>query len=60
MIGIASRSEQTASAATSALFQYLAARLVDSFDLPHAGFMRYYEWMISPDHDMGWPPFFIQ
>jgi hypothetical protein len=42
------------------LFKYLAARLVDSFDLPHAGFMKYYDWMITPDHDMGWPPFFVR
>jgi hypothetical protein len=41
------------------LFKYIAARLVDSFDLPHAGFAKYYDWMIAPDHDMGFPPFFV-
>lgn len=44
----------------TALFRYLAARLVDSFDLPHSGFMKYYDWMITPDHDVSWPPFFVR
>ena len=35
------------------LFKYLADRLIDSFDLPKAGFMKYYAWMTSPDHDTG-------
>lgn len=35
------------------LFKYLADRLVDSFDLPHAGFMKYYAWMTTPDGDTG-------
>lgn len=42
------------------LFRYLTARLVDSFDLPHSGFMKYYEWMITPDQDVSWPPFFTR
>jgi hypothetical protein len=44
----------------SPLFGYIVARLIDSFDLPHVGFMKYYDWMITPDHDTGWPPFFIR
>jgi hypothetical protein len=47
-------------AAGSPLFRYLVARLIDSWDLPDAGFMKYYEWMVTPDHDTGWPPFFIR
>ncbi len=42
------------------LFEYLVARLIDSFDLAHGGFMRYYHSMITPDHDTGWPPFFVR
>jgi len=44
----------------SPLFGYIAARLIDSFDLPRLGFMKYYDWMITPDHDTGWPPFFLR
>lgn len=39
-------------AAGSALFRYIAARLVDSFDLP-GGPLRYMEWMALPDLDQG-------
>jgi hypothetical protein len=35
------------------LYKYLADRLVDSFDLPKAGFMKYYAWMTTPDGDSG-------
>ncbi len=42
------------------LFHYIVDRLIDSFDLPHAGFLRYFEWMITPDGDTGWAPFFIR
>ena len=45
---------------SSTLFNYIVGRLIDSFDLPHAGFMKYYEWMITPDGDTGWPPFFTR
>jgi hypothetical protein len=38
------------------LFDYLVGRLLDSFDVPHLGFARYYEWMLTPDGDSGWPP----
>ena len=44
----------------SPLFSYIVARLIDSFDLPAAGFMKYYDWMITPDNDTGWPPFFVR
>jgi hypothetical protein len=44
----------------SPLFRYIVARLIDSFDLPNAGFMKYYDWMLTSDHDIGWPPFFIR
>ncbi len=36
------------------LYHYLVQRLVDSFDLGHAGFMKYYDWMITPDGDTSW------
>ena len=42
------------------LFEYLVARLIDSFDLAHGGFMRYYHAMIAPDGDTGWAPFFVR
>ena len=35
------------------LFKYIAGRLIDSFDLPRAGFMKYYAWMTTPDGDAG-------
>ncbi len=44
----------------SPLFRYIVARLIDSFDLPNAGFLKYYDWMLTADHDIGWPPFFIR
>lgn len=36
--------------AGSPLFKYLAARLLDSFDVP-AGVTKYYKWMTTADHD---------
>ena len=33
------------------LFKYIAGRLIDSFDLSRAGFMKYYAWMTTPDGD---------
>lgn len=50
----------TPPASGTPLFRYIVDRLIDSFDLPHAGFMKYYEWMITPDADTGWPPFFVR
>jgi hypothetical protein len=39
----------------SPLFNYIAGRLFDSFNLP-GGVTKYYDWMITPDHDTGlWP-----
>jgi len=40
----------------SPLFRYILDRLVASFDLPDLGFMKYYEWMLTPDGDTGWSP----
>lgn len=34
------------------LFDYVASRLIDSFELPE-GPLRYYEWMNTPDGDTG-------
>ncbi len=33
------------------LFCYIVARLLESFDVGHLGFARYYEWMLTPDAD---------
>ncbi len=38
------------------LFEYIVGRLLDSFDVVTFGFARYYEWMLTPDGDAGWPP----
>ncbi len=43
---------------SSPLFHYIVARLIDSFGLSDAGFMKYYQWMVTPDGDTSWPPFF--
>jgi hypothetical protein len=37
----------------SALFDYITDRLIDSFEIPKAGFMKYYAWMTTPDGDTG-------
>jgi hypothetical protein len=33
------------------LYHYIVTRLLESFDIPHLGFARYYEWMLTPDGD---------
>ena len=40
----------------TALFRYIVDRLIASFDVPGLGFLKYYDWMILPDGDSGWPP----
>ena len=40
----------------SPLFRYIVNRLIDSFDLADLGFLRYYDWMLTPDGNAGWPP----
>ncbi len=40
----------------SPLFRYIVDRLIASFDIPHLGFMKYYDWMLTPDGDAAWPP----
>jgi hypothetical protein len=42
------------------LFHYVVGRLIDSFDLPEIGVLRYYDWMLAPDGDRGWLPFLKQ
>jgi hypothetical protein len=42
------------------LFHYIVGRLIDSFDLPEIGVLRYYDWMLAPDGDRGWLPFLKQ
>jgi hypothetical protein len=47
--------DTTSPAAGSPLFGYLAARLIDSFNIPN-GILTYYYWANTPDHDTGlWP-----
>lgn len=58
--GMAPLPDTDSPAQGSPLFRYIVARLIDSFDLPRAGFMKYYDWMVTADHDIGWPPFFIR
>ena len=41
----------------SPLFHYIVDRLIASFDIPHLGFLKYYDWMLTPDADASWPPF---
>lgn len=36
----------------SPLYNYIVRRLYDSFNLP-TGFLKYYEWMTTPEHDSG-------
>jgi len=40
----------------SPLFRYILDRLLASFDIPGMGFLKYYEWMLTPDGDTGWAP----
>ncbi len=35
----------------STLYRYIVTRLLESFDVGHLGFARYYEWMLTPDAD---------
>lgn len=42
------------------LFKYIVDRLIASFDIPSLGFMKYYDWMLTPDGDAGWPPFIMR
>lgn len=44
----------------SKLFKYIVDRLLASFDIPRLGFLRYYEWMQTPDGDAGWPPLLMR
>jgi hypothetical protein len=37
--------------ADTPLFKYMAGRLVDSYSIPQAGFLKYYAWMTAPDGD---------
>jgi len=47
--------DSVAPASGSPLFNYVAARLIDSFNLPD-GVLTYYYWANTPDHDTGlWP-----
>jgi hypothetical protein len=41
------------------LYGYIVRRLFDSFDLP-GGPLTYLDWMVTPDHDTGLPPFLIR
>jgi hypothetical protein len=54
--GMAPVADVTQPAAGSPLFRYIVDRLIASFDIPHLGFMKYYEWMLTPDGDAAWPP----
>ena len=58
--GILPPADVSPPAPATPLFRYIVSRLIDSFGLPHAGFMKYYDWMITPDADTGWPPFFVR
>lgn len=40
----------------SPLFHYIVERLIASFDVPNLGFLRYFDWMLTPDADTGLPP----
>jgi hypothetical protein len=42
------------------LYRYIVDRLIASFDIPGLGFLRYYEWMTTPDGDAGWPPLLMR
>jgi hypothetical protein len=50
----------TLPAAGSPLYRYIVDRLIASFDIPNLGFLRYYEWMMTPDADAGWPPLLLR
>jgi hypothetical protein len=44
----------------SPLFRYIVARLLESFDVGHLGFARYFEWMLTPDADAGLGPVLVR
>jgi hypothetical protein len=54
--GLAPVADVAQPAAGSPLFRYVVERLIASFDIPHLGFMKYYDWMLTPDGDAAWPP----
>lgn len=54
--GLAPVADVAQPAPGSPLFRYIVDRLIASFDIPHLGFMKYYEWMLTPDGDAAWPP----
>ena len=58
--GLAPVADVTQPAPGSPLFRYIVDRLIASFDIPHLGFMKYYEWMLMPDGDSTWPPLITQ
>lgn len=58
--GLAPVADVTQPAPGSPLFRYIVDRLIASFDIPHLGFMKYYEWMLTPDGDSAWPPLITQ
>ena len=41
---------------SSPLYRYIVTRLLESFDVGHLGFARYFEWMLTPDADAGLGP----
>ncbi|HEY5628811.1 MAG TPA: hypothetical protein VIR16_04805 [Candidatus Limnocylindrales bacterium] len=44
----------------SPLFRYIVTRLLESFDVGHLGFARYYEWMLTPDADSSLGPVLVR
>ena len=55
-LGLAPVADVAQPAPGSPLYRYIVDRLIASFDIPHLGFMEYYEWMLMPDGDSAWPP----
>jgi hypothetical protein len=58
--GMAPIPDQALPAADSPLFKYIVDRLLSSFNLPRAGFLKYYEWQMTPDADTSWPPLIVR
>ncbi|GEM_PF-1124270 len=58
--GMAPISNPTQPGPNDPLFRYIVKRLIASFELPRVGFLKYYEWMLTPDGDTGWPPFVVR
>lgn len=44
----------------SPLYGYIVERLLESFDIAHLGFARYYAWMLAPDADESVGPLLIR